>query len=147
MFDFEVNYQGAAIMNNTQAKLYAKVNTLSNRSKGYKVLTRFLGFGVGVSSSVLTIASAVSTLGETIIKGLSNLFAAPFTKKCNFVTGLQQVFVGIPFAVLNIILCPIYVTLGTAITTFGILFKPSDYSKDRVEEHNRVATDYYEKNV
>ncbi|MEC7838645.1 MAG: hypothetical protein VX777_01245 [Chlamydiota bacterium] len=147
MFDFKINQQSALIMNNTQTKLYEKVNALSNRSKGYKVLTHFLGFGVGVSSSVLTIASTVSTLGETIIKGLSNLFAAPFTKKCNFVTGLQQIFIGIPFSVLDIILCPIYVTLGTTITTFGMLFNPSDYTNDRMEAHNRVTTDYYQKNV
>jgi len=134
-YEFSTHLQIEKLLNNVQAELFDKVCDLSKKSKGYKVLTHFLGFGVGVSSAALHLAAKICTIGETIIKGLSNLFAAPFVKNSNFVTGLQQLFIELPFSIVQILISPIYIIVGTTITTSAMLIMPTTYTNFRYNYH------------
>ncbi|MEM1282204.1 MAG: hypothetical protein AAGG81_01480 [Chlamydiota bacterium] len=96
---------------------------------------------VAVSSSLLTVVKRISSVAETIIKGFLNFIAFPFTDKCEFFAGLNQLFVKLPMDVFALMLTPLGVVVGTVVTTAGILFNPKEYAPHRAVLHyaaNRV---------
>jgi len=135
-FNFSTHLQTEKILNKVQDDLYEKCLNLSNKSKGYKVLTHLIGFGVAVSSAAIYIAMKVATFGEIIVKGFGNFIPKKWSAKSDWKTGLKQLFIELPLSVIEILVCPIYVIIGTTITTSAMLINPTKYTLSRSDYHH-----------
>lgn len=114
-------------------------NGIDKASKKYPNIIRITGLPIALASASITLAERVSGVAEPIIKGLANLFGAPFSKKCNALIGLKQLFITTPIKVLQlVIVTPIYITIGTIVTTVMMVIKPERYPEARARDH------YYE---
>lgn len=127
----ELNHttQASMFFEDVKASMYEKVNQASQKSG----LMRLAGPIIAVSSGVLTLADRVASIGETLIKGLVNIFGPP--KEANGLKGLEQIFIGVPVEVVRLVFSPIYIVVGGAYTTANMLFEPIEYSRDRRESH------------
>lgn len=130
----------AATIHNGQAELYKAVGKTAFKSEWIRLSAPL----VAIASSILKLTQRVVSVAETIIKGLANLFAFPFTKKCEFGAALNQLFVKLPMDLIALALSPIEVTVGSVITTGGILFNPKKYCEDRFKLHAGTAEAFNE---
>lgn len=109
-----------------EGKMFGKINQAAQKQSG---LMRASGPLVAMSSAVITLAQCVAAVGETLIKGLANLFGAPFSKKCDALKGLKQIFVGVPHKLARLAFSPIGMTVGGLMTIGGMAVNPERYSK------------------
>lgn len=134
--NFESMTQVIEFTHKTQNILYKKIHIVTNTTKG-NVGMRFVGFGVGLSSSALNAMGIVGSLCECIIKGVGNLVLAAKDKKMSALfNGLKCTFAGVPLSVLAVVILPIHIVVGTSITTVGFLVSPKKYSNWRAESHS-----------
>ncbi|MEM1282145.1 MAG: hypothetical protein AAGG81_01185 [Chlamydiota bacterium] len=102
-------------------------------------LLRLSGPFVAVASSLLTLCERVGSVVETILKGLGNILIFPFTKKCEFLKGLKQLFIELPINVLSLIFSPLEIGFGAVITIGSILIRPEEYSEGKSKLYKELA--------
>ncbi len=114
-------------------KLYKQAHLAAEKSE----LMRASGPLIALPASALSLSNRVTTIGEIIIKGLGNIFASPFSKKCNALKGLKQLFVQLPLNILFLAFSPLSVSIEAAISSIGMLANPQRYSKLRAKNYSQ----------
>jgi hypothetical protein len=134
--EFKLNNskQYACSVANVKFGMYSYLNDVSKNNRWVHIS----GPVVAVASAVLTISQRIGVVGETIIKGLANIFGSPFAKKCKFLNGLTQIFIKLPLNVIGLLFTPMEVAFGAIITTGSFLVSPEGYSSSRSEVHRSV---------
>lgn len=80
-----------------QAVKKDRFETLYALAKTYPNATRFIGLPIGLCEGLMEIAEVVALLGECLIKGVANIFGAPFCESCEFLRGCKQLFLELPY--------------------------------------------------
>ncbi|MGA8163991.1 MAG: hypothetical protein WB791_03080 [Waddliaceae bacterium] len=92
-FNFSITSQSAMFFQDLEIKASDK---LIEFSENHTNVARFIGLPIGLCSSLLGLAQAVSNVGESAIKGIANIVGSPFSKKCSLTKGLKQLFIQAP---------------------------------------------------
>lgn len=105
--------------------------------------TYLSGFPKGMFCALLSIAARVTGVIEPVVKGLSNVFAAPFSKNFNAKTGLKMLAVDLPKSIFKFIfLTPVEVIADGLISPFAVMLDKS-YAEARSEFESSMKTDDY----
>lgn len=108
---------------------------LINFSKQHTNIARFTGLPIALCSSLLDLAQTVSTIGESLIKGVANIFGSPFSEKCKFSKGVKQIFVQFPAHIFNgVVGWPLGTAFEVLVTPFRMLISPISASESRKEK-------------
>lgn len=140
-FDLKTANQSSDVEYYIKARLYQSMHESVLASKTSKILIQCSGIGVGIVSGLLTIATKIALIFECIIKGLANIFGAPFTDDCSALTGLKQLFLEAPlqFAVI-LPLSVIEACVKLFYITFCIADMPKFYTKMFWNDHDPEET-------
>ena len=96
---------------------------------------RGIGVFVGLASVFMTVVKQVAEIGETVIKGLGNIFGAFFSKKCNFLTGCRQIVVQLPIYTLSLCFLPLII-LGSFLShAVGFTLDPKKHSTRMLKKY------------
>ncbi|MEC7838781.1 MAG: hypothetical protein VX777_01930 [Chlamydiota bacterium] len=117
-----------------------------NLSKNSKPPSRFVlimaGFSIGLSVAILNIAEAVARVGECTIKGISNLFGAPFTGKCCIKKAGKQLLLQLPLSILCLIISPIGLFYQPILFIIGFASSPKNFNESLANSCKKKITDY-----
>lgn len=94
-FNTATTLQVTSIIFRTQGDLYYSV---ADHLETEPLLTRLASPLVALGSLAFELAKVVGLIGESVIKGLTNVFGSPFFKECEFLIGVKQLIV-FPFKV------------------------------------------------
>lgn len=136
-FDLSNTAQSAIFFEDLKIKASEK---LINFSRKHTNIARFTGLPIALSFSLLELARAVSIIGEAFIKGIANIFGAPFSNKCEFLKGIKQIVFQFP---IHLIIAAIWwpmETIGTTILTpLSMLISPIEEleSKKEIAEESK----------
>lgn len=140
---FNNSKQCAVACHFLQASIYKKVSSAHQNSGLIKGgLIRLSGPLIAVTSSLITLAKRVGSVGETIFKSLINILFFPFFDCCEFSAGLSQLVTKLPMDLVALAFVPLEIAIGSVVTTFAILLKPQEYSEFRKTCHQDVAEGY-----
>jgi hypothetical protein len=140
-FSMKTLTQSQDVENYLKARMYQKLHAASKKT-GWVRLT---GPGVGLASGLMTIAKRVAIIGEAIIKGVGNLFGAPFSKQCSLKHGLANIFLVLPA---NILCLPFSITsavVGLFSKTIFMACNPKSYTYERWRAHDPHPQNPYKK--
>lgn len=107
-----------------------------NFSKQHTNIARFTGLPIGLCFSLLNLAKAVSNIGETLIKGLANIFGSPFSEQCKFSKGVKQIFLQLPGHIIHSALQLPLETVFEVLTIPGMFILPVSTAELRKYEAN-----------
>lgn len=124
--------QSQAFFSNVKKNMYEGAKNASKKS-GFM---RLSGPFISVASSLVSLSAKVSTVGEAFIKGLANIFGAPFSKKCSAMTGLKQLTLQLPAHVLALVFSPVKMVGGFMANSIGMAVSPTFYSEFRESVHS-----------
>ncbi len=98
--------------------------------------TYLSGFPKGLYCAMLSLVARIAAVGEPVVKGLGNIFAAPFSKKCHVMTGLKQLSIEFPKSILKLVLLtPVEVAADALVTPLAVMLD-KDYALARTHfEH------------
>ena len=114
-----------------KAKLY-----FNNLRCAHKTpLVRLGAPAVAVGSALLTIIFRVAAVGETTLKGVGNVFGAPFFNRCNFLRGVRQLYIDLPIKLYFVALTALEIPIGALVTTVALVILPRQYSEHRFHFH------------
>lgn len=96
-------------------------------------LARFTGLPIGVCFTLLSLAQTVSSIAESLIKGIFNIFGFPFSDECRPLTGVKQLFLQLPLKLIyGGISCTFEASCELFAMPIGIAIKPVDqYSSNK----------------
>ena len=93
---------------------------------------RLSGFPKGAYCAGLSIVARIIGVVEPIVKGLGNIFGAPFLKKCDAMTGFKQLAIELPLNILKLVfVMPLEVVADLIVSPFAVMLD-TDYSRARV---------------
>lgn len=125
-FNLSVTSQSAIFFNDLKTDFSKKLVNFSNE---HTTLARFTGLPIALCFSLLNLAESIATIGESLIKGIANIFGSRFSKDCTFAKGIKQIFLQLPLHIVNCALRPIDVCYDTLTTPFFMLVNPTDSTK------------------
>lgn len=102
-------------------KIFNDIEDLANKSGFTRLISPLAGGYVFLSG----IVEVVSQIGETLIKGLTNLFGAPFSERCNALRGVKQLFIKLPIKVVFAVFDIAYFAILSVVVTIGVTVSPS----------------------
>ena len=109
---------------------------LSNFSKNHPLTSRFIGVPSGHIFLTVDAIRRVSDIGETAIKGLANIFGAPFSGKCVFSRGVKQLFLETPRKII------FHAILFPFTSALHLIYTPIDGFISPVEVYERFADSF-----
>lgn len=142
-FNLQVSNQSSSTLHSLKASLYKNVYEATQKSQAM----RLTGLGLGLSSGALTLSSRIGLIGENIIKGIGNIFGAPFSDKCKFSTGLKQLFFNAPK---NIIILPFscgYAIFEVFQNTLMMAINPRQFAYQQWIQHDPQEKQAHQKRI
>lgn len=138
-FDFATASQASDVEHAIKSRLYKSIYEFSIASKSNKRWIKLSGFGVGIISGLLTISKRIARVAECILKGLANIFGAPFSDKCNAPRGLKQLFLEAPWQlVVKLPLSILMLFSSIPFKVFSFATSPKAYAKGLWIDHDPV---------
>lgn len=138
-FDLSIARQSSNLEHAIKAKLYKSIYETASESKRKKRWIKLSGLGFGVISGVLTMAKRVARVGESLLKGLINIFGAPLSDQCCAKRGLKMLFLETPFQLvvkLPLSLITLIVSIPFKAGSFAI--SPKSYAKSLWIDHDLI---------
>lgn len=91
-----------------------------------------------MSQALITLVAKVTNIGEVVIKGLANIFGAPFHGKCSALRGLKLLGLTLPIEILSSIF-----TVGLALKQLlidpALAFKnPKEFIEQQIQMHQKT---------
>jgi len=123
-FNLEVSTQAFNVINSAQTTIHTYFNTQCKKGGAARVFTHLAGLPVGIASALIATTARVAKIGESIIKGLCNLFGSPFSSKCKAINGAKQLFLDCPSSMIALILSPLDFILVPPILMLSYLLMP-----------------------
>ncbi len=125
-FDLSVNNQAKLLEDEFKMKMYKGLHEAASQKKGWVRLT---GLPVGIVSGLSTIATRIALIFENLIKGFGNIFGAPFSDKCSFKKGLNNLFVQVPKNIIMLPFSAIAAAISPADKMLGMLLNPQQLTE------------------
>lgn len=138
-FDLSVSRQSSNMEHAIKARMYKSIYDFATRSKSNKRWIKLSGLGIGIVSGLLTIAKRIACIAESLLKGVINIFGAPFSDQCDPVRGLKQIFVETPLQI--VVKLPISLTMlifSIPFKAFFFVIFPKSYAKGLWIDHDLV---------
>lgn len=108
-----------------KSDMYDNANDLAKTSG----LMRASGPLLAAGSAFINTIGRVATVGETLIKGLANVFGSPVSENCSLLKGFKQLFIQLPLHITALAFTPIQAVFGGLEITLGMAISPDGYSE------------------
>jgi hypothetical protein len=94
---------------------------------------RGAGIPLGFSLASISVAKAVASIAEPLIKGLGHIFGAAFSLDCSLSTGLQMVFIVTPLMGLcSLVMTPIAIAIDLLVVPFWVAIAPDHFKQKAI---------------
>jgi hypothetical protein len=144
-FNLAITSQSTMFFDDIKIKAYDKLIEIS---KEHEIAIRFIGLPLALCTSLIDLAEAISTIFESLIKGIINIVGSPFSEKCHVLKGVKQIFLQIPLHLISgAIDWSIMLALDIPFATIGMLISPTTIlplRKTVVETSNGIIRDLSE---
>lgn len=134
-FDLNETNQASFFLYDIKASMYGKISEFTRRYKILGQINRFIGPITFCSSKVIDLVRIISSIFESIIKGLVNI-----TAKQNFEKGLEQLFFEPPKKLFKGALIALIESIFLSIyEPLAMFWNPEKFSKERRQINFRLA--------
>lgn len=132
--DLTISYKSSVAIWNSRAKTYTAFGKLCEKNQGF----RLLGGALWAADHALLVAQTFADIGEKLVKGYANIFAAPFMKNAKVLTGISQLGMA-AFHSLTLPLLPVHFAISYFVVPARLVISGKKYTDRQVQYLERRA--------